>query len=116
QTQIATPPASTNAWKEAKDAIRRGDAQSARTYALQMLRENTDPKAWYYGNVVDEANQILGLAARQEGNVKEAKQYLLAAGRTPGSPQLDSFGPSMVLAQKLLALGEKEVVIQYLDL
>jgi hypothetical protein len=81
-----------------------------------MLRENTNPKAWYYGNVVHEANQILGLAALQEGNIEEAKRYLLAAGRTLGSPQLDSFGPHMELAQKLLARGEKEVVVEYLDL
>ncbi len=111
-----TPQASMNVWEKAHDAILRGDTKSARASALQMLQENTDPKAWYYGNVIYEANQILGLAALSEGNVKEAKEYLLAAGRTPGSPQLHSFGPDMELARKLLARGEKEVVIEYLDL
>ncbi len=45
-----------------------------------------------------------------------AKNHLLAAGATPGSPQLDSFGPQMQLAGELLAQGEKETVLQYLDL
>ena len=115
-SQCEGPQASPNPWESAREAILAGDAKSARTYALQMLRENTDPKAWYFGNVVHEANQILGLAALLDGDIPEAKHYLLAAGRIPGSPQLDSFGPHMVLAQKLLARGEKEVVIEYLDL
>src|SRR5438046_1216100 len=100
---------SLTAWERAKAAIEARDAATARACALQMLRENRDPKAWYYGNVVHEANQILGLAALQQGNVRLARHYLLAAGKTPGSPQLDSFGPNMVLAQKLLERGERDV-------
>ncbi|MEI6198193.1 MAG: hypothetical protein WCS42_28075, partial [Verrucomicrobiota bacterium] len=51
-----------------------------------------------------------------EGKPDEAAKYLLAAGKTPGSPQLNSFGPDFALAKELLILGQKEVVLQYLDL
>ncbi len=39
----------------------------------------------------------------------------LASAETPGSPQLNSFGPSMRLAKELLAVGEKDAVIEFLD-
>ena len=52
----------------------------------------------------------------REGNLAAAKKHLLAAGATPGSPQLNSFGPQMQLARELLEKGEKETVLQYLDL
>jgi hypothetical protein len=44
------------------------------------------------------------------------KAFLLAAGNTPGSPQLDSFGPNMTLAKELFERGEKDAVIKYLQL
>ena len=71
---------------------------------------------WNYGNAVHDANQILGLIRLREGNVDAAKLYLLRAGLTPGSPQLDSFGPNMVLARELLQRGERLVVAEYVDL
>ena len=48
--------------------------------------------------------------------MKNAEKYLLDAGKTPGSPQLNSFGPNMELARELLEKGEKETVLKYLDL
>ena len=41
---------------------------------------------------------------------------MLKAGATPGSPQLDSFGPSMTLAKELLEKGERQAVIEYFQL
>jgi hypothetical protein len=52
----------------------------------------------------------------REGKLADAKAYLLKAGATSGSPQLNSFGPQMPLARELLEKGEKETVLQYLDL
>lgn len=103
-------------WQKAKKALEAGDTKAATRHASRMLRENTQRKAWFYGNVVHEGNQILGLAALRERRLPEAKRCLVAAGKTPGSPQLDSFGPHMVLAQQLLDRGEKKAVIQYLTL
>jgi hypothetical protein len=48
--------------------------------------------------------------------VKAAAAQLIASGKTPGSPQLNSFGPGMSLALDLLRKGERAVVIDYLDL
>ncbi len=114
------PPGQTDrvsgAWERAKKAVGARDTRAARRHASQVLAENTDPRSWQYGNIIHEANQILGLAALQEGRVREAGRFLLAAGKTPGSPQLDSFGPNMVLAQALLARGERRVVLEYLEL
>ena len=44
-----------------------------------------------------------------------AETFLLAAGKTPGSPQLNSFGPNMRLVVELLALGTRDAVLQYFD-
>ena len=101
---------------KAAAALDSGDTKEATRLAQLMLQNNADPHDWNYGNIIHNAHQILGLAALQEGRTSDAKAFLLTAGKTPGSPQLDSFGPSMVLAQKLLGKGEKQTVIEYLDL
>ncbi|MBV8841883.1 MAG: hypothetical protein JO307_03640 [Bryobacterales bacterium] len=36
-----------------------------------------------------------------------------SGGKTPGSPQLNSFGPNVTLAKQLLERGEKSVVLEY---
>ena len=45
-----------------------------------------------------------------------ANAYLLAVGRTPGSPQLNSFGPNMALAAELLQKEVRDTVLQYFEL
>lgn len=59
---------------------------------------------------------MLGLCALNKGDAKPAGEYLLKAGKTPGSPQLNSFGPNMLLAKALLERGAKEEVLEYFDL
>ena len=85
----------------------------ARQWASVMLED--DRPGWNYGNNVHQGNIALGEIALAEGNVQRATEHLLLAGATPGSPQLNSFGPDTVLAKKLLELGEREVVLQYFD-
>jgi len=58
---------------------------------------------------------VLGRIALRQGQIKLAKEYLLKAGQTPGSPQLNSFGPNMSLARDLAEKGEKDVVVEYFD-
>jgi hypothetical protein len=71
---------------------------------------------WNYGNAVHQMNIFAGRIALQQGKVEEAKMYLISAGKTKGSPQLNSFGPNMTLAKELLEKGERGVVIQYFNL
>lgn len=70
---------------------------------------------WNYGNALYTANSVLGMLSLQEEDVDAAEKYLLAAGDTPGSPQLNSFGPKLELAAELLKLGRRDAVIQFLE-
>jgi serine/threonine protein kinase len=97
-------------------ALEANDTELARRHATETLQKNTDDTNDNYGNVIHNANQILGRCALREGKLADAKAYLLKAGATPGSPQLNSFGPQLQLARELLEKGEKETVLQYLDL
>ena len=95
-------------------AFNAGAIEKAKEYAKAMLEENGE--GWNHGNRVHYGNLTLGRIALLEGRIEEAKLRLIAAGRTPGSPQLNSFGPDMTLAHELLELGESEVVLGYFAL
>lgn len=97
-------------------AVEAGELELAEQHAAETLRNNTDTEKWDYGNIIHNANQILGRCALRNGKLAAAKRYLLAAGATPGSPQLNSFGPKMSLARELAQRGEMETVLKYLDL
>lgn len=93
-----------------------GDLQKARAYAELLLREATRQQgSWNHGNAVHKGNLILGRIAAAEGRVADAVTFLRAAGETPGSPQLNSFGPNMTLAKDLLERGERDAVLAYFE-
>jgi len=98
----------------AKGAFSADQLGKARHYAEIML-QNTEA-GWNYGNRVHHGNLVLGRIALRNGNIEKAKSQLTAAGNTPGSPQLNSFGPNMALAKALLEIGEREVVLEYFEL
>ncbi len=101
----------------AKSAFDAGHTEKASRYANELLEAGTkDSQNWNYGNAIHHANNVLGRLALQKGDIKQADEYLLKAGQTPGSPQLNSFGPNMSLAKGLLEAGERESVLQYFDL
>jgi hypothetical protein len=101
----------------AQAAILAGQPEKAKNYAANLLKSvNKAEESWNYGNAIHKANIILGHLALKENKIAEARLYLLEAGKTPGSPQLDSFGPDMSLAYEMLVRGERDAVIQYLDL
>lgn len=100
----------------AKTALDAEEFALAKQYATTLLEQANDPGDWNYGNAVHDGNAILGRIALHNQDVESAKAYLLKAGQTPGSPQLDSFGPNMTLAEELLESGESETVIEYLKL
>jgi hypothetical protein len=98
-------------------ALAAGDNAKAAAYAKETLaaaKEHADD--WNAGNGVHHGHIALGLLALLQGDLPVARQHLLDAGRTKGSPQLDSFGPNMSLARELLAKGETAVVLEYLAL
>ncbi len=72
------------------------------------------PCNWNYGNAVHDANTILGLLALHDGKTNQAVEFLGAAGASNGSPQLNTFGPSMILAKELSEAGRQAAVIGYL--
>ena len=80
----------------------------ARTHAHFVLD-------WNYGNAIHYAHIVMGRLALQEGDLEMAKCYLLEAGRTPGSPQLNDYGPDMTLADELLKVRESPAVLAYFD-
>lgn len=96
-------------------ALRAGDTKQARTYAQELL--DTAPlfkSDWNYGNAIYIGNTTLGALSLNEKDLAAARTYLLAAGDTPGSPQLNSFGPDLTLAKALLDSGENETVAAFL--
>lgn len=73
-----------------------------------------NPASRNYGNAIHQANTLLGLVELHRGRIDRATDYLLSSARTPGSPQLKTFGPNMLLADRLLALGQRRAVVRYL--
>ena len=65
---------------------------------------------------MQDANLVLGRIAVRDGRIDDAKRYLIEAGKSPGSPQMDTFGPNMSLVKDLLEKGEREVVVEYFEL
>jgi hypothetical protein len=94
----------------AKAALAAGELAKAVNYA----REGLGPGS--YGQSTFDCNMVLGEVALRNGNVAEAAQYLIASGKSSGSPALNSFGPNMSLAKALLEKGEADVVLQFFDL
>lgn len=101
----------------AKAAFNIGNMNQAR-YLIEELQRMLDEFVgdWNFGNAVHDTHIVLGRIALSEGNIAAAKEYLLRAGKTPGSPQLGSFGPNMALAKELLEKGEKDAVLKYFKL
>ena len=101
----------------AKESFNGGKVEDARKYAQELMDLLPQFQGdWNYGNAVQDANLVLGRIALREGNVEEAKRRLIEAGKSPGSPQMNSFGPNMSLAEDLLKKGERQVVLDYFAL
>ncbi len=102
-------------------AVKAGANEKAGLYATELIASAQSDieggkKGWNYGNAIHDGHLVLGLVALRKDDVSTARRELLEAGKTPGSPQLNSFGPNMMLANELLERGERETVLEYLDL
>src|SRR5947207_4124208 len=94
-----------------------GVPAEVRPHANEVLETAAKyPDDWNYGNAIHKGNLALGRLALREGKIDAAEDFLLRAGRTPGSPQLDSFGPNMVLARELVEKGRRDKVVEYFAL
>jgi hypothetical protein len=100
----------------ARMALEAGDLAKARSYADELLAAGSASRDWMTGNAIHQGHLILGRIALRGHDLAQAKEHLLAAGKTPGSPQLNSFGPNMSLAKELLEAGERQAVLEYLKL
>jgi len=101
----------------AKVAFEANEMGKAESYAKEVLRLAPQyVRNWNYGNAIHDGNLVLGRIRLRQGKIAEAKDYLLIAGETPGSPQLNTYGPNMSLAKELLEKGERDVVLQYFEL
>lgn len=101
----------------AKFAANAGEWEKAESYATELLAQAGQGSGdWNKGNAIHDGNMVLGLVALHRGNIAGARERLLAAGQTPGSPQLNSFGPNMTLAKELVEHNEREAVLQYFTL
>jgi tetratricopeptide (TPR) repeat protein len=101
----------------AKMAFASGDLVKARKYASDLLQKKDgneglrdDDSGIHFGNL------ILGRIALSEGKIAEAKKHLLDAARITSSQTLQITGPNMALAAELLEKGEKQTVLEYLQL
>jgi hypothetical protein len=118
-----------------------GEAVEAEAQAKELLAIAPEYRAdWNYGNAVHTGHLVLGRIAADAGKMAEAKRQLLESvaaanmpygyehapeqpweqrpkpGKWKASPQMDSFGPDMTLANELLKKGETETVLKYFEL
>jgi hypothetical protein len=96
-------------------AVLAEDWERVRETAERVLVDNeTTTRTFQYGNAIHWANIALGFAALADEQLTAAADYLVRAGKTLGSPQLNSFGPDRDLARALLGRGERTAVLTYL--
>jgi hypothetical protein len=103
--------------KLAVTAFDAGEIIKAEVYAKQLLEIESvakDQKSSSHNTHL--VNIILGRVALKQGNIKKAGEHLIKAGQIPGDGALSTFGPNMALAKELLEHGDKQVVLQYLEL
>jgi len=102
----------------AKLSVVAGQDDKAVQYATVLLntfQPGAGQSPLTVGGPIHDGNMVLGQVALRKGDRIGAEKYLLKAGATPGSPQLNQFGPNFSLAHDLLKAGSKTAVLQYCD-
>ena len=96
-----------------------GRLDDAKAFALELdLLLVKYPTDWNYGNAVSKIHSVRGRLALKRGDIEQAKRELALAGASPGSPQMDTFGPNLTLARDLLATGAqgtRDAVLAHFD-
>lgn len=97
-------------------ALNADQLDKAKKTAEQLLQDCRRYESnWNYGNAIYHAHAAMGQVALRLGDVKEAARQLIEAGKSPGSPELNTVGPDLTLANQLLKKGERKAVVQYLN-
>jgi hypothetical protein len=100
----------------AKKSFESKEYKMAEQYAAELLSlAQKYSNDWNYGNAIYDSHTVLGRIALLRNDVNTAEEQLFLSATTPGSPQLNSFGPNMSLAKDLLEKGNKESVIKFLN-
>ncbi len=89
-------------------AFKIGDYEGAAALAKIHLHSSDQ-------TAVQRANTVLGRVAIRTGDMAGSKQYLLDSSKPEASRDISVTGPTMLLAKELLARGERDAVIQYLE-
>jgi hypothetical protein len=89
-------------------------AQSFARELLQMAPNYTKERD--YGDAIYDGYSVMGRVALHRENLPLARQYLMNAATTPGSPAINQNGPNMMLAKELLDKGQAPAVLQFLIL
>lgn len=102
----------------AQRALNAGHLDKAEAYGRELQglapQFSTSP---YYGTALHYARLMIGrVALQRDHNLALAKASLLEAARVPATETLQKFGPNMALARDLLSAGERDTVLEYLDL
>ncbi len=102
--------------KRSYKALNKNQLVRAEALANELITVAGDFKDdWNYGNAIHHGNTVLGLIALKNDDIQQAENYLMKSADTTGSPQLNSFGPNFKLANELLLLGHRDVVLNYLS-
>jgi len=96
----------------AKAALAADELEKAGAYA----QEGLDIPGGAGGECIFDCNLVLGQVALRHGDIPAAARYLIASGKSSGSPVLSSFGPGMALAKELLDKGERDSVLEFFAL
>ncbi len=98
-------------------AFEAGDFIATDQYARALLEAaflfEQERWKWNYGNAIHNGHIYLGKIALIHGDKDGALRHLQDAAKTPGSPQLNSYGPDKTLASSLLEVGENDAVLEY---
>ncbi len=99
-------------------AVRAEEWAKAQHYAQELLRLASRRFFVFQPDAdgIHTAHTVLGKVALHRGDVEAAKKHLLDSARVSGSPVLSSFGPDFTLAKALLQRGERQTVLEYLNL
>ncbi len=97
-------------------AYENDEFNAAKSFIADQLNYADENKLnWNYDNLIHHSYTYLGLIALKENRLEDAKLYFNRSLDIKGSPQIKTFGPNLSLAEELLKIGEREIVISYLQ-